>query len=569
MLACTATIAFAALAMGCSGDDSGSSGADGTSDGGSAGSSGGGGSGSGDDSSDGSGGSSGAASGGGSGASGGSGGKGGSTSGSGGNAGDAGAAGAGGDTLPPAVRDFCDGMVDKMCDWMLRCRNFNDCEQAGPAPGVAAECDDLLPGRLARGEVVFHEERAEACLATRMVCSDSPSQLVNESECQGVLAGPGGIGDECYATNSWLTSACSEGYCDYADQCPGTCTAYADTGKSCDDRYCAPGDSCTDGVCVRLPRLGERCEDTCLFSLPCSEVDGERTCADFVLEGEACDPGGAPCVYPTLCVDGKCSVSVDAGAQCKTDSNCPSGYGCLYDDSSDTSSCQPWLKVDDECPGSGCNPADNLTCTDITPGDQDTTEHCARYASVNEPCEPAGCAQNLWCYYPEPDDPNAGVCRPRGGPGDSCESEEGPQSTWSSPCGTTTTEYFCIQGECATASELGEPCEPDNPATCLEGWCSADTLLCTEPAEEDEPCNPYASYETCAEGLYCFCDDSEGTCWTDPVENTGTCQPKKPLDALCASSDQCESDYCRWYEEDLASRCSEAPVSCTLPVAEP
>lgn len=569
LLARIALVTLAVLGPACSGDDSSPSGSHETSVGGSGGSSNGGSAGeqtggtsASSTSASGTGGSGGGStstSSGGSSAGSVSGGAGGTAS----NTGGSSTSGGGAPDLPLDVAEFCDAMVERMCEWVTQCRGFTECDGIGPVGGIQSECSGNLAERLASGELEFDADRAEACLASPVVCAGSPWQWAQQSGCQGVISVPSGIGDDCYPESGFITTPCSEGYCDYSDECPGTCRDFADTGESCSDSQCAPDHACLDEECRKLPDEGESCEASCLFSMPCLEVDNEKICIAPGIEGDDCEPDSQPCDYGLVCLDGECARTVEADDPCTQNSQCPSGYGCFASTASVAASCQLWLEAGAACPNGGCDPNEGLTCQDITPDDDDDNRECVAYAGVDEPCAPVGCAQNLWCYYPEPDNPDAGVCRPRGGPGDACESETGPFTGYELPCGTSTAEYYCVQGECAAPGTIGDPCDPIDERTCAEGWCSATTEECTEPAEEDAPCNPYDAYNTCAAGLYCSCTDVD--CWSEPPADRGKCIPKKPNDALCEGSEQCESDYCNWIEEEQASRCEPLPMTCSAP----
>lgn len=563
IIACTSLLIVAALGPGCSGDDSSPSQEHETSAGGTGGSSNDSGGSAGEQSSgSGTGGSGGTSPTGGGGSSAGSaaGGAGGSANGSGGSS--TGGSGGAPDGLPANVADFCDAMAERMCEWVTACRGFTECDGIGPVGAIQSECSEMLADGLASGELEFDADRAEMCLASPVICSGSPWQWIQQGPCRGVISVSNGLGDPCYPVTGFITTACREGYCDYSDECPGTCTAYAGTGDSCSDAQCAPDHTCLDDECAKLPDVGESCESSCLYGLPCLEVDSETICVTPGLSGDACEDPSQPCAVGLVCLDGACTTSVEAGDHCTQGSQCPTGYGCFSSNGTDPATCQLWLEAGAPCPNGGCDPNEDLTCQDITPDDADDPQ-CVAYAGVNQPCDPVGCTQNLWCYYPEPDNPDAGVCRPKGGPGDSCESETGPWTGYELPCGTSSAEYYCVQGECTAPAELGQPCDPLDERTCAEGWCSAETEECTEPAEADAPCNPYDAYNTCAEGLYCSCPTQD--CWAEPAADRGTCTPKKPNDALCDSSDQCDSDYCTWFEEEQASRCVPLPTTCSAP----
>ncbi|HWO12278.1 MAG TPA: hypothetical protein VNN80_22435, partial [Polyangiaceae bacterium] len=182
-----------------------------------------------------------------------------------------------------------------MCEWMLGCRSFTDCETGGPAGFVRAACE-TLPQPIADGDLVFDAELAESCLPDELRCYGTPWELTEIGPCRGVVHAKGKIGDDCYQALGRVDQPCAEGYCDMGDQCPGTCKAYLPDESACDGSVsCEPGSVCADSVCTKLPDVGESCEANCLYGFPCVEGDDGKVCVVPRNDGEDCDDSH-PCV---------------------------------------------------------------------------------------------------------------------------------------------------------------------------------------------------------------------------------------------------------------------------------
>jgi len=464
---------------------------------------------------------------------------------------------------PLTFAAFCEAYLDYMCEWMLGCRNFTDCETAGPAGFIRAACE-TLPQPIADGDLVFDAAIAESCLPDELVCYGTPWELTEIGPCRGVVHAKGKIGDDCYQALSRLDQPCAEGYCDMSDQCPGTCKAYLPDESACDGSVpCEPGSVCAELVCTRLPDVGERCETSCRYGFPCVEGDDGKVCVVPRNDGEECDDSH-PCVSSYGCVKGVCGAKLELGDQCASTVQCPDATRCLPDGDSETNTCQTLPGVGEPCPSGECNDALNVTCRDPNPSDDDYTAYCGELGGVNDPCGDYGCLNELWCYYAEDD--TEGVCLPQGGPGDFCTTEGTGPFAGFTPCLSYPNLYVCMEEECTPPGAIGDACVPTDWQSCAEGWCSTETSRCVEPAEEGEVCNTtFAYYEACAEGLYCSCEADD--CYSDPLVDHGECLAKKAADAPCENSIECSSDYCAWDGE--TSRCAELvdQSACTAPYA--
>ena len=475
-----------------------------------------------------------------------------------------GTAGAGG--VPDEPLDFvtfCEAYAEYMCEWMLGCRGFEDCENGGPVSAIRSSCETALPQAIANGDLVFDADQAASCVPDALVCYASPRELTDSGACRGVVHAKGKIGDDCYRTLGWFDQPCAEGYCDMSDQCPGTCTAYTADDAPCGDSPCQPGSTCIDDVCTKLPDVGESCESLCLYGFQCIESDDGKVCVPPVGYGDDCDDSH-PCVSPDGCVEGVCGGKLEPGEECTSHVQCPSETRCPLDTDSGMDTCQPLPGVGEVCPTGECNDSFNLLCQDPDPNDDDNTSYCVELGGVDDPCAPNGCANDLWCYYAEDD--TEGVCLARGESGDFCSTEGSGPFAGYAPCLSTPTFLICIDEECELPGAIGEPCTPNDWQSCAEGWCSTETSRCVAPAEEGEVCNPNFGYaETCAEGLYCFCEGDE--CGSDPLVDHGECLPRKAAGEPCQTSLECLSDSCSYDGE--ADRCADVvdQSACVAPYA--
>lgn len=103
-----------------------------------------------------------------------------------------------------------------------------------------------------------------------------------------------------------------------------TCLSGLECGRTADD---APM-QCFECRCARYPTEGELCAyDRCAADLVCAFAEAGDRCsaADFVADGEACDPEARVlCLEGSWCVDGTCVTRPRLGDSCD-----PEGAPCL------------------------------------------------------------------------------------------------------------------------------------------------------------------------------------------------------------------------------------------------
>ena len=246
----------------------------------------------------------------------------------------------------------------------------SDCEAQGNAPGSTLAPTDLLACAQATA--------AESCLDYRWralpecnsrgsladnspctyghQCQSSFCALASRSWC-GTCKLRGKVGDPCAG---WLRS-CEDGLeCgDPGESGTWACVSPVAQGGACNtDFACNPGFLCINGTCARAKQVGEACNardcDSEHDALCTGTTDGGgRICeqASYGAAGDSCDLGGArhcgnsgvcnandsgvggtcvaaladeapcdqstACLYPALCLNGKCTRASTIAGSCK------------------------------------------------------------------------------------------------------------------------------------------------------------------------------------------------------------------------------------------------------------
>lgn len=328
------------------------------------------------------------------------------------------------------------------------------------------------------------------------------------------------------------------------DDINGVCTIYPSGSGGCvTDSDCSAGEHCDGGICVPDTTAGEPCD-------PCSSHEDCGSTYDFCLSGFP--DGGAYC-----------------GAQCTTDTNCPTGFSCMevsgstvfqcIPDSMDCSSTPPECTTDSDCPtGEIC---DGGECVPDTTTDCATDADCpAGYVCDGGTCVPdttpdcytdADCPPGTVCdggtcvTDPSPHLPMCSVCEDHedcGGPSDLCM---GGFVDGTTRCGVACEN---VGGDCGEGNVCFD--FPDLPDQCVPA-----SMDCTPDCTTDAECPPG---EHC-QGGYCtnFCDPRDGTSCPEGYYcrftscTTGVCSeaPEGPgplaLGEPCISDLDCADLWCR------------------------
>jgi hypothetical protein len=266
-----------------------------------------------------------------------------------------------------------------------------------------ADCEDSLTAQLEdqavprwqaaidAGTLVYHPDKARACLdAFADVGCDIPSSRT-PPECEEALEGTVALGDDC---NDGMECA-GVAYCQFVNQCPGTCEALEAAGSPCsDDGDCEDGLSCQNGDCAAPAGEGDACggadDPDCSLGLLCLGEDEEagtsgacQPVEDLLIggDGDACDPiGGGP-----LCQE---------GLSCILDSVTPGTFELVFVCAGAVASgeaCKAGFP--DQCPD------DEMCDADVEAGQIDGT--CVSLPDDGEACAAtmfgAGCAPGLSC----------------------------------------------------------------------------------------------------------------------------------------------------------------------------
>ena len=273
------------------------------------------------------------------------------------------------------------------------------------------------------GRVIYRGEYMSAC--TDDLRARSCDGLIERDPdiCKNAIDGTVELGEPCSMSIECKGSA----YCNFADACPGVCTARERAGGLCsDDDDCASGLVCSSqtGRCVAPADLGEPCEagePECAPGLFCAGADEDEsrsgTCrrldeafslgngeACDVLTGELCDPE-LVCVVESFGASGiaaTCKPKVGSGESCglAVPDQCPNDEYCQIAEGSLTGTCAPRpgrgeacgpSPFDDEgsvcganlrCNGGVCREPASL-CESCTSDDACSSEHCKDGACVS------------------------------------------------------------------------------------------------------------------------------------------------------------------------------------------
>lgn len=375
--------------------------------------------------------------------------------------------------------------------------------------GLAAPSARRFHDAIVRGDLDFHLDQAEACLARGISLLGCPQAFTarvpvggacdHDFECIDGLCAPEEFersrpswalgdcgtcipfrqeGEECGFTG-WNGQVCADGlFCAGAED---RCVRLAERGDTCNlSSRCGPGLKCVDGSCQdETPNGGACSEDVecggynavCMrvcdaTGVPCDDAPCEGSCTaecteGFRAHGREC-AGDSHCLVQ--CVDGAC-VSPGAGEPCEL-GHCAPGTVCSE------RTCRTEVTEGEAC-DSARPCAAGLTCDD---------GRCRVLRAPNESCdEDTRCVPLFDCAE--------GLCRPAGLLGDSCVHN----------CRSGA----CIDGICTQRAEGSECLGAD--LTCGALVCDEEMCMPTETAGVRAGC-PYDQYldrgETCQPMCY-------------------------------------------------------------------
>jgi hypothetical protein len=327
---------------------------------------------------------------------------------------------------------FCDGQLEALCGFMLRCgyvQTVEGCEERGARLREGDTCGLNEKAAVRAGRAVFREDHALACLEwLRGERACRPYQELpelTEGPCAELLDRTDDD-PSCFGQ----TECAQDHYCAAdARTCPGSCVAKKGEGERApSDAACAEGLSLQMGICTApLTTPGASCAGVAGPSLRCADgmFCATEGCAPYLTEGESCPGGactcapglalqddtcrplanageacgtGATCKMDLLCLNGVCAQTGAQGASCGTSEECDAALYCA------SGQCTPRLGMGEagcqqapDCqPGLSCGP--QATCVE-SPGD-------------GEPCQSGDrCGPGLDCEDLQPTT-GTGTCRP-------------------------------------------------------------------------------------------------------------------------------------------------------------
>jgi hypothetical protein len=311
-------------------------------------------------------------------------------------------------------------------------------------------------------------------------------------------------GEECKdnrSVDSCGTSSCSS--------CPTSASATATCdGSKCDLKcngslYLCNGvcqQCCNDGQCNGQGDKTGRCSiGSCQYACPTGTTDCGGNSCKSCCNDNACNGNLA-------CVNGSCSSTQcrsgfkRCGNECITSATCCRADGCCAN--TDCGACEKCAAG--KCVAQGAN--------------EDLKNECA-----SETCK-------------------TGNCDGRGGCGVSPNNSQGPG---------------CTTGERCEGTGLRKA------SSCQNGACQTGNLsACQAPANADPTCGGNACGFACKSG---FTKDGSGckvSCNSNQYLDGNTCQDKKGTEAVCRSSNECQSGSCLGEPSAGLRCCPPAQVSC-------
>lgn len=360
------------------------------------------------------------------------------------------------DVTSPLVEQLCRPLAVSLCESraqcecgntlgcvyaeMQRCEEWLDCAYPSPDPEWVVD-----HGRLASCIARVTNQHA-LCIA--------PPPL---EECYSLLVDPAMDGEPCVDADMY---ECVGGYC-----VEGVCRRMPDLGERCDEA-CAPGAFCSgSGLCRSM--LGIECS----FAADCGTGAGlacvEGRCGIPRTEGQACDSDEA-CAPRLACAEGRCVHT----ERCERHVDCHEGDECsgAFELRCVPAATWPLGQRGERCAWGTC--ADGLACRDGA---------CADAPSGGQPCPEGTCAPGSVCEM--------GVCAPR-------DLELGAACvSYADRCAPGLACHYGDDGpRCRRARSLHERCERDpceRGLTCdavfEDGRCTAE--LCDADRADPWSCD--------------------------------------------------------------------------------
>jgi hypothetical protein len=256
-----------------------------------------------------------------------------------------------------------------------------------------------LPDAIDAGRVKYDGTKVQACLdeITSADCSFLSER--DPASCEAVFEGTVEEGGDCQRNEECQ----GEQYCNFADACPGICSAREQAGGACTGNSdCADGLKCGEAsLCVKPSAAGEACkggEPDCIDGYFCVGNDdamnmpGECKLFDEAFPGKL----GDACSLAALCEIGlSCNITSIAPVEGECVEKVGSGDACGF-------------AVPDQCP-------DDEYCTGVTllaPGTCTSKPEAGEDCGTNQFMSATVCAPYARC--------DEGVCRELAHLGETC-----------------------------------------------------------------------------------------------------------------------------------------------------
>lgn len=477
----------------------------------------------------------------------------------------------------PCTDDFCDpavGCVFTTMDDGMECDDGDPCKVAtqcsagvctGGGSNPQCKCLSGLDSQCAIWDDADKCNGEYQCFNKKCVLTEAVDCPITGLEpCKYNACDP--LSGVCSLAKAQDGTECEDGDpCTENDVCKFTLGQCQGKAKNCADGNLCTEDSCIDGICFSDP----------VAFWTTSQLNQSDECVDDGPPGSGCD--GNLCTKLEKCQDGVLDWSLDACANCDSDSDCEFG-------DTDGDKCNGiWRCLDiDEDTGKGyCgfDPDSVVTCEDDNPHDcivvdclpqtgdclplaLDVGANCddGSVCTNNDLCEAGGACVGsviIECTDPSPEDCVDIACHPLHGTCEPTVRGEGASCSDSNQC---TSGDTCVAGGCQGSLIT---CDDLNPCTADE--CSAETG-CIFPALFIGDCD---DGDPCTQATVC----KNGECTN--AQNSPDCVCDNAVDCtqfddgdVCTGVWDCIDGTCQ-FKEGTEKDCEpEVPNPCVVPTCE-
>lgn len=246
---------------------------------------------------------------------------------------DAAGSGSGSDTGPVPLENLAETQRDALCDWLVRCRSFEDLASCRSAFTVQFQIDSIIAGVTA-GKVAYDGNKARQCVDSFANSTCERARAFSNRDidpvCNEVFRGTLPQQSQCYFNEECVSQNCSRGTnCPGQACCAGTCIGATAPGRPTIGQPCASRDTCVDSycstiapsICTAYKASGTVCASSneCMPGLSCLPGLGDptmMTCRAPVPTLGACSQTVECATLADVCLMNKCQPSGLSGTAC-------------------------------------------------------------------------------------------------------------------------------------------------------------------------------------------------------------------------------------------------------------